>query len=106
MLGTSLSLLGNLIPLSFMPQILQTRDVSQVNLPLTFVSLFNQFIWLLYAIIKQDLFMIMSQGLGFSSNAIQLGFYYWAQGKLNAVDTPLYWKLFKPIISFFKLFSV
>ena len=60
LLGTSCSVIGNLIPLSFMPTILKTKNVKGINLPLTYVGLFCYFIWLLYAILKQDLFMSLS----------------------------------------------
>lgn len=60
LLGTLSSISINLIPLIFIPDVIQTRDVSGINYALTVVSVINYFIWAAYALIKMDPFMSIS----------------------------------------------
>lgn len=60
LLGTISSVICNMVPLSFMPEVIKTRDVSGINMPLTYVNLANLGTWLLYALIKGDPFMTVS----------------------------------------------
>ena len=43
-----------------MPKVVETRDVKGINLPVTFLNLFNILTWTLYAIIKLDPFMSLN----------------------------------------------
>jgi len=106
MLGTCTSVCVNIIPLSFMPSVINTRDVKGINLPLTLVNIVNLAIWETYAILKPDPFMTVSQGLGFTCNLIIIFFYLWATGSINAQDTPALWPFMKMLIKFFNLFQV
>jgi uncharacterized protein with PQ loop repeat len=105
-LGTLSSILVNMIPLAFIPKVIQTRDVSGINFPLAAMGTINLFIWASYAIIKQDPFMTVSQVLGFIFNVIILMFYFWAKNQINSIDTPLTWIFMRPLIKFFKQFEV
>ena len=67
-----------------MPDVIKTRDVNGINLPLTSVNIVNLAIWETYALLKPDPFMAMSQGLGLIFNSISVFFYFWAIGSLNA----------------------
>mmetsp|Transcript_8503 Transcript_8503/g.14309 ORF Transcript_8503/g.14309 Transcript_8503/m.14309 type:complete len:411 (-) Transcript_8503:924-2156(-) len=104
--GTTASILSNMVPLSFMPEVIRTRDVSGINLPLTCINLFNLAIWVSYAILKGDPFMTVSQSLGLVFNSITLMFFLWAKRKINAKDTPSLMVLMDFLIHFFKLFDV
>ena len=95
LLGTCTSVCCNVIPLTFMPNVIKTRDVNGINMPLTTVNIVNLAIWETYALLKPDPFMAMSQGLGFIFNSIVLLFYLWATGSLNAQDTPTLWIMMK-----------
>ena len=60
MLGTLTSILCNIVPLIYMPEVIQTRDVTMINLPMTIVNMTNLFIWFLIAMYIADSFMIIS----------------------------------------------
>lgn len=60
MLGTFTSIMCNLIPLSFMPEVINSRDVNGINMPLTTVNVINLATWEAYACLKPDPFMMMS----------------------------------------------
>jgi uncharacterized protein with PQ loop repeat len=63
MCGTlgSLSSIGiNIIPLMYMQDVIETKDVSRINLPLSIVSVINYCIWFSYATIRRDPFMFVS----------------------------------------------
>jgi len=60
MLGTIFSVAGNAVPLMYMPEVIQTRDVSGINLPLTLVNVCNLTIWESIAIYIGDPFMTTS----------------------------------------------
>ena len=59
-LGTLSSIACNGIALSFMPEVIRTRDVSAINLPIAMVAAFNAGVWLSYAILKGDPFFTVS----------------------------------------------
>ena len=82
--GTGTSISTNAVTLLAVPDMIATRDVTNINLPLTYVNLLNLFIWDSYAILKPDPFMTVSQFLGFAANVVCLLFYYWAIGKINS----------------------
>lgn len=105
-MGTMASIMSNLIGLSFVPPLIETRDTRAFNMPLTYINVLNLTIWFTYAMIKMDPFMSMSQGLGLSFNLIQVMFYHWAIGNINARDTPSLWPIMKQLLAFFQLFSV
>ena len=98
--------MSNMIPLSFMPEVIQTRDVRGINMPLAIVNQISLSIWALYAMLIMEPFMLTSQGLGWAFNGVQIMFYFWAKGKLNAVDTPQLYSIMRYIIKFFQLFVV
>ena len=106
LLGTTSSIMTNMVPLSFMPDVIASRDVSGINFPLTAVNIFNLTIWLSYAMIKGDPFMTVSQFLGLCFNTTTLMFYFWAKGKINSVSTPNLWMIMRLMINFFRLFEV
>jgi hypothetical protein len=45
MLGTMFSIASNAVSLMYMPEVIATRDVSGINLPLTLVNVTNLMIW-------------------------------------------------------------
>lgn len=104
-LGTLSSIASNMISLSLMPQVIKTRDVSCINLPLAIISCINLGIWCIYAIIVGDPFMTVSQFLGFWFNFIQIMFYFWAKQVITHKDTPFTWFFMKHIIAFFSMFK-
>lgn len=106
LLGTLSSISINLIPLIFIPDVIQTKNVSGINYPLTVVSVINYFIWASYAMIKMDPFMSISQGLGLIFNLIQLMFFYWAKSFITSKDTPILMIVMKGLLWFFSLFVV
>lgn len=75
-------------------------------MPLIYINIFNLLIWFLYAVIKLDLYMSTSQGLGFIFNLIQAAFYHWAIGNITSQDTPKLWVVMRHMIAFFKHFAV
>ena len=104
-LGTVSSVLCNGISLSQMPEVIKTRDVSGINLGLSIMSVINLFIWFLYAYVKGDPFMTVSQFLGTVFNGVVLMFYFWATQQITSQDTPVTWFFMKRLIAFFKLFG-
>ena len=57
----SLSSIGlNMIPMMYMQDVIDTKDVSGINLPLSVVSVVNYWIWFSYAAIVRDPFMTIS----------------------------------------------
>lgn len=105
-LGTIASIMTNVISLTFMPHVIQTRDVSGINMPMTVINLSNLSIWESYAVLRGDPFMTLSQFLGLIFNIIIVMFYLWAKNKINSQDTPNAWIIMRQLIWFFKLFEV
>lgn len=106
LMGTCVSVLSNMVPLSFMPAVIETRDVRGINMPLAVVNQVTLTIWATYAALILEPFMLTSQAMGWMFNGIQIMFFFWAKGKLNAVDTPqIYW-LMRYLIKIFSLFVV
>ena len=60
MLGTIASIMSNMVPMSFMPEVIETRDVRGINVPLASVNEGNLIIWTTYALLVADPFMSMS----------------------------------------------
>jgi uncharacterized protein with PQ loop repeat len=60
LLGALSSSSINLVGLLSLPNIIETRDVSSINLPLSICSVSNYMIWALYAFIKMDPYMSIS----------------------------------------------
>ena len=105
LLGTLASIATNGVNLSCMTDVIKTRDVSGINLPLTVISTINTTIWFLYAYTKGDPFMTMSNSISTIFNSIQLMFYFWAVMVINPRDTPLTMYAMKHLINFFMMFS-
>ena len=106
MLGTISSIMSSSVSLIYMPEVIKTRDVSTINLPMSVMNCLNYFIWILVAIWINDGFMMVSQGLGVVFNSILIMFYLWAKKFINPTDTPTLWPLMSVYISFFKHFTV
>jgi uncharacterized protein with PQ loop repeat len=106
MLGTITSIMSSSVSLMYMPEVIKTRDVSSINLPMSTMNALNYFIWTLVAIWIKDGFMITSQGLGVVFNTILIMFYLWAKKLINPSDTPAVWPVMSMLISFFKHFEV
>ena len=105
LLGTLSSIAANGVTLVQMPNVIRTRDVTFINLPITFVSFISNIIWFLYAYVKGEPFMMMSNSLGSMFNGISLLFYYWAVQVINNKDTPFLMQIMDKLIYFFKLFK-
>ena len=60
MLGTITSILSSSVSLMYMPEVIKTRDVSCINLPMSMMNMLNYFIWTLVALWICDAFMITS----------------------------------------------
>ena len=60
MLGTITSIMSSSVSLMYMPEVIKTRDVTSINLPLSMMNAINYFIWTLVALRIQDEFMIIS----------------------------------------------
>ena len=106
MLGTISSIMSSSVSLIYMPEVIKTRDVSTINLPMSVMNCLNSFIWTLVAIWIRDGFMMGSQGLGVVFNSILIMFYLWAKKFINPTDTPTLWPLMSVYITFFKHFTV
>ena len=89
-----------------MPEIIQTRDTKEINLTLTIVNLVSLSIWILYALLILEPYMLLSNGLGWLCNGIQVMFFYWAKGRLNGVDAPRSYRVMHFLLKFFSLFAV
>jgi uncharacterized protein with PQ loop repeat len=70
LLGTLISIASNGISLTNMPEVIRTRDVSNINLPLTIMSFINNIVWFMYASMKNEPFMMISNSLGTIFNAV------------------------------------
>ena len=60
MLGTLSSIMSSSVSLIYMPEVIKSRDVSTINLPLTMMNCINYIIWTLVAVWIQDGFMMVS----------------------------------------------
>ena len=60
MLGTIFSIMSSSVSLIYMPEVIKTRDVSTINLPMRAMNCLNYFIWTLVAIWINDGFMMVS----------------------------------------------
>lgn len=94
-LGTVASIMTNVISLTFMPHVIQTRDVSGINMLMTVINIANLSIWECYAVLRGDPFMTLSQFLGLNFNIIIVMFYLWAKNKINSQDTPNAWVIMR-----------
>jgi hypothetical protein len=106
MLGTLFSMASNAVSLMYMPDVIQTRDVSGINMPLICVNVCNLVLWLSIAIYIGDPFMTTSQTVGLTFNIIQLFFYFWAKKMITAKKTPKLWVIMRYLLAFFRLFVV
>ena len=60
LLGTLSSISINMVGLLYLPNVIETRDVSSINQPLSLCSVVNYLIWFMYALIRMDPFMSVS----------------------------------------------
>ena len=102
-LGTLSSIGTQMVPMSLMPQVIKTKDVSGINLPLVMVSLLNFMVWTIYGMLVADPFMTVSQLLGFFFNFVQVLFYLWATSKVNSKETPLAYYTVRKLIAVFRM---
>lgn len=75
-------------------------------MPLAIVSQISLTIWTIYATIILEPYLFTSQGVGWVFNIIQILIYFWARGKINAVDTPQIFFIVRQLIKFFSQFEV
>ncbi|XP_059624561.1 bidirectional sugar transporter SWEET4-like [Cornus florida] len=74
-------------PLSVMRKVIKTKSVEFMPLWLSVAGFLNGAIWLVYALLKFDLFILISNGLGALSGAVQLILYaYYRKGPKKGND--------------------
>ncbi|KAK9272418.1 hypothetical protein L1049_002790 [Liquidambar formosana] len=64
-------------PLTIMRKVIKTKSVEYMPLNLSLANFLNGCIWTAYALIKFDLYILISNGLGAISGALQLILYAW-----------------------------
>ncbi|XP_074374931.1 bidirectional sugar transporter SWEET5-like [Apium graveolens] len=81
MLVGLISIVFNIImyisPLSVMKRVIKTKSVKYMPLALSVASFSNGVIWTIYALLKFDPYLLIPNGLGAISGAVQLILYAW-----------------------------
>ncbi|CAA7046633.1 unnamed protein product [Microthlaspi erraticum] len=62
-------------PLTIMSKVIKTKSVKYMPLPLSLANFLNGVVWVIYALIKFDIFILIGNGLGTVSGAVQLILY-------------------------------
>ncbi|KAF3441283.1 hypothetical protein FNV43_RR15196 [Rhamnella rubrinervis] len=64
-------------PLTIMAKVIKTKSVKYMPFFLSLSNFLNGCVWVIYALIKFDIFILISNGLGTISGAVQLIIYAW-----------------------------
>nr|QHT64206.1 sugar efflux transporter 4 [Litchi chinensis] len=64
-------------PLTIMRKVIRTKSVKYMPFYLSLTTFLNGLIWVTYALIRFDLFIVIGNGLGALSGAVQLVLYAW-----------------------------
>ena len=70
LLATMFSISSYIVSLDSLSVTLKTRDASSVNLAITFASVLNGFVWMCYALLVRDIFVLMPNVTALISAAI------------------------------------
>ncbi|CAN8266108.1 unnamed protein product [Cochlearia groenlandica] len=79
-------------PLTIMSKVIKTKSVKYMPFSLSLANFLNGLVWVVYALIKFDLFILIGNGLGTVSGAVQLiiyAFYYKTTPKDNEEEDNL-----------------
>lgn len=82
-LGTTLSISAYAISLDNISVVLKTRNKSAVNMGLTVACVLNGTIWMVYAILVRDIYVLIPNVAALLSAAIQMNLYQWTTGKIE-----------------------
>ena len=63
--------------------VLQTKDPSRVNIAVAIACIFNSYAWTCYALVVNDIFVLMPNIAAFFCGLIQLCLYFWTTGSLT-----------------------
>ena len=83
LMATSLSVITYGMSLDNISVTLKTRDSAQVNMGITIACVLNGVIWMCYAILVQDIYVLIPNLMALASASIQLNLYKWSTGKLE-----------------------
>ncbi|KGN59657.1 bidirectional sugar transporter SWEET5 [Cucumis sativus] len=75
-------------PLTIMKKVIKTRSVKYMPFPLSLASFFNGCIWMSYALIKFDIYILICNGIGVISGLLQLfiyAYYYLTGSKVEEI---------------------
>ena len=85
-MSVTLSIIMYAMSLDNISNTLKTRDSAQVNMGITVACVLNGLIWSLYAILVQDIFVLIPNIMALASASIQLNLYKWTTGQLENSD--------------------
>jgi hypothetical protein len=103
-MATISSITLNSISFKFIPKIIETKQASLINLPISALSSLTAFIWLIFAVLTHDLYFGVSQGLSFVFNLVMVLFYMWATDDIDET-TPVLNGIMRILISIFLVFT-
>lgn len=83
LMATSLSIMTQITCLDSVSQTLKTRDSATVNMGITIASIINGLVWMTYAILVKDVYVLLPNVAAIASASVQLNLYQWTQGKLE-----------------------
>lgn len=83
LLGTVLSISAYAISLDNISVVLKTRNKSAVNMGLTAACVVNGTIWMVYALLVRDVYVLIPNLAALISAAVQMNLYQWTTGKLE-----------------------
>lgn len=105
-LGTVVNILLNMIGLTSIPHVIKTREVDSMNMPLIYVNIAVQIIWLIYSVMIQDTCFFVAGIFSLLFIVIQALFFHWATGNISESNTPMMNAVMKQLVAFFSRFTV
>ena len=91
LLATTLSISAYIVSLDSVSHTLKTRDAKTVNMGIVGASVINGLVWMMYAIIERDIYVLMPNIAALISSAIQLELWKWAKGDLDNTHWFIRW---------------
>mmetsp|Transcript_81930 Transcript_81930/g.235404 ORF Transcript_81930/g.235404 Transcript_81930/m.235404 type:complete len:273 (+) Transcript_81930:146-964(+) len=79
---TALNIFMYVTPLGNMKKLLKFRDASRISVGLTCLSVVNNALWTLYALMMEDLVLLLPSVLGYILSAFQVLIILWCRGSL------------------------
>lgn len=106
LIGTVTDIGRNLVGLTIIPYVIETRKTNFFNMPLLYVAIFSCIIWLAYSVLIEDPCLLTACAFSLASIIVQTLFCHWAMGYITESGTPKTLALMQCLIIFFSKFTV